>query len=222
MRATQAFDESVFRSLYCLRIVLQSATVRDSRTKAETVEKLERFLTCDEIKLRVDQIGADISRDFSSQTVVLIGVLKGAAIFLADLARAISLDCTFDFITVSSYGMDHKSSGTVRLVQDISQEIKGKNIVLVEDILDTGVTLWFVKNLLLTRQPSMLKTVTLLDKPSRRLQEFEADYVGFTIPDQFVVGYGMDAGERYRNLPEIYRMTPDGSMPSNESSKLLP
>lgn len=174
------------------------------------MEKLELFLSREEIQLRVGQIGADISREFSGQTIVFIGVLKGAAIFLADLARAISADCTFDFVTVSSYGVGCKSRGTVHLIHDINQEIKGKNVVIVEDILDTGVTLGFLKKLLLTRQPSMLKTVTLLDKPSRRLQKFEADYVGFTIPDRFVVGYGMDAGERYRNLPEIYWLSFEG------------
>lgn len=178
-------------------------------TDATNAPQLERFLTRDQIQRRVEELGAEISREFSGRTVVLVAVLKGATIFLADLARTISLDCAFDFINVASYGSKQKSSGAVRLVRNVEQKIEGKNVLLVEDILDTGVTLGYLKNLLLTQQPAILKTVTLLDKPSRRLQNFEADYVGFTIPDRFVVGYGMDANERYRNLPDIYFVPSD-------------
>jgi hypoxanthine phosphoribosyltransferase len=174
-----------------------------------TNQNLERFLTRDQIQQRVQQMGTEISRDFSGQSLILIGVLKGAAIFLADLARAITLDCTFDFVSVSSYGADQHSSGTVRLAKNLDQPIENRNVLLVEDILDTGVTLCYLQNLLLLQRPAVLKIVALLDKPARRLQKIEADYVGFTIPDRFVVGYGMDCAERYRNLPDIYFVPPD-------------
>ncbi len=136
----------------------------------------------------------------------MVGVLKGAAIFLADLTRSITLDCTFDFISVASYGEGQHSNGTVRLLKDLDETIENRNVLLIEDILDSGVTLAYLKNLLLSRQPSTLRIATLLDKPSRRKQNIEADYVGFTIPDRFVVGYGMDCAERFRNLPGIYFM----------------
>ncbi len=174
-----------------------------------TNQNLECFLTRDQIQQRVQQIGAEISQDFCGQSLVLIGVLKGAAIFLADLARAITLDCTFDFVSVSSYGTSFNSSGNVRLVKNLDRPIENRNVLLVEDILDTGVTLCYLQSLLVLQRPALLKCVALLDKPARRLQKFEADYVGFTIPDRFAVGYGMDCGERYRNLPDIYFVTPD-------------
>jgi hypoxanthine phosphoribosyltransferase len=169
---------------------------------------LECLFTRDQIQQRVQQIGAEISRDFSGQPLVLIGVLKGAAIFLADLARAITLDCTFDFVSTSSYGAGLQSSGAVRLIKSLDLPIENKNVLLVEDILDTGVTLCYLRNLLLLQRPAVLKIVALLDKTARRSQELEADYVGFTIPDRFVVGYGMDCAERYRNLPDIYFVPP--------------
>jgi hypoxanthine phosphoribosyltransferase len=174
-----------------------------------TNQNLERFLTREQIQQRVQQLGAEISRDFAGQSLVLVGVLKGAAIFLADLARAITVDCTFDFISISSYGEGLRSSGTVRLIKNINHPIESRNVILVEDILDTGVTLCYLQNLLLVQNPVALKIVTLLDKPSRRLQKIEADYVGFTIPNRFVIGYGMDCAERYRNLPDIYFMPAD-------------
>ncbi len=155
------------------------------------------------IQARVAELGFAITRDFEGKSVVLIGVLKGAAIFLADLARAVDLDCTFDFLSVSSYGESTTSSGQVQLVLDLSASIHGRNVILVEDILDTGLTLSFLRKLLLARQPRTLRLAALLDKPSRRLESVEADYTGFSIPNHFVVGYGMDFAERYRNLPDI-------------------
>jgi hypoxanthine phosphoribosyltransferase len=138
-----------------------------------------------------------------------VGVLKGAAIFLADLARSISVDNTFDFVAVSSYGKGNSSSGAVKLIKDLDQPIEGKNVILVEDILDTGLTLGFLRSLLEQHQPKTLKIAALLDKPSRRIEKIEADYVGFTIPNEFVIGYGMDFAERYRNLPDICIMPPE-------------
>ncbi len=170
---------------------------------------LKRFLTREQIQQRVTEMGADISRDFAGQTIVLIGVLKGAAIFLADLARAITVDCTFDFVAVSSYGKSSRSSGAVRLLKDLDHPIEDRNVILVEDILDTGLTLDYLRDKLLLQKPSMLKIAALLDKPSRRLREIKADYVGFSMPDEFVIGYGMDHSERYRNLPDVCFMPTD-------------
>jgi hypoxanthine phosphoribosyltransferase len=158
-------------------------------------------------------MGAAITRDFAGESVVLLGVLKGAAIFLSDLARQIQLDATFDFIAVSSYGKrptphqevkgGWESSGEVQLTKDVSHSIAGKNVIVVEDILDTGLTLTYLKQLLLAHQPKTLRIAALLDKPSRRKKPITADYVGFSIPDEFVVGYGLDFAERYRNLPDV-------------------
>src|SRR5690242_17286016 len=167
----------------------------------------------EQIAARVAAMGADITRDFAGQSVIFVGVLKGAAIFLSDLARQVRLDATFDFIGVSSYGnrptpaqelkSGWDSTGEVRLTKDVDQSMRGKNVILVEDILDTGLTLTYLKKLLLAHQPKTLKIAALLDKPSRRKQPIEGDYVGFKIPDEFVVGYGLDYAEQYRNLPDI-------------------
>ena len=135
--------------------------------------------------------------------MLLIGVLKGATIFLADLAREIKLDVSFDFIAVSSYGNSKQQSGEVKLMKDVDQSVEGKNIILVEDILDSGLTLTYLKSVLLGHQPKALKIAALLDKVSRRTQPISGDYVGFEIPDEFVVGYGLDFAERFRNLPDI-------------------
>ena len=156
---------------------------------------------------RVAAMGRQITADYEDQKtglpIVLVGVLKGAAIFLSDLARAISLDNTFDFVAVSSYGRARVSSGAVKLIKDIDNPIEGRHVILVEDILDTGLTLSYLRGLMLQHKPATLKIATCLDKPSRRLVPIEADYVGFSIPNQFVVGYGMDFAEIYRNVPDI-------------------
>jgi hypoxanthine phosphoribosyltransferase len=166
-----------------------------------------------DIAKRVEELGAEITRDFAGQSVILLGVLKGAAIFLSDLARSVNLDATFDFIGVSSYGnrptpanelkSGWDSTGEVRLLKDVDQSIKDRNVILVEDILDTGLTMTYLKKMLMARQPRALKVAALLDKPSRRKLPLEGDYVGFKIPDEFVVGYGLDYAERYRNLADI-------------------
>ncbi len=165
--------------------------------------ELPILFSSSQIQARVAELGSAIAHDFKGEPLVLIGVLKGASIFLADLARAITLDCSFDFLSVASYGGGTTSSGQVQLVLDLSGSIQGKNVVLVEDILDTGLTLSFLRKLLMARQPRTLRLATLLDKPSRRIEPVQADYTGFSIPDHFVVGYGMDFAERYRNLPDI-------------------
>jgi hypoxanthine phosphoribosyltransferase len=169
----------------------------------EIVDRLKVLLNQQQIAKKVAELGARITQDFDGESVVLIGVLKGATIFLADLARKIKLDATFDFIAVSSYGNSREPSGEVKLVKDVDQSLEGKNIILVEDILDTGLTLTYLKNLLLARKPRSLKIAALLDKISRRAQPIQGDYIGFEIPDEFVVGYGLDFAERFRNLQDI-------------------
>jgi hypoxanthine phosphoribosyltransferase len=164
---------------------------------------LDILYSREQIHKRVRELAAQITADFRGEPVVLLGVLKGACIFLADLARNIELDCSFDFLAVSSYGANTQSSGEVRLMKDVDCSMEDQNVILVEDILDTGLTLTYLKKVLAAHQPRALKIAALLDKPSQRVQPIEADYVGFAIPDKFVVGYGMDHAERYRNLPDI-------------------
>ena len=179
------------------------------------MRKLKLLLSGEQIAQRVAEIGRQITAD-SEGPVIFIGVLKGAAVFLSDLVRQVQLDATFDFIGVSSYGNPPgpkqekvwDSTGEVRLTKDVDQSLRGKNVVLVEDILDTGLTLTFLKRLLLGHEPKSLRVAVLLDKPSRRKLPAQADYVGFTIADEFVVGYGLDYAEQYRNLPDI-RVVPN-------------
>jgi hypoxanthine phosphoribosyltransferase len=178
-----------------------------------TVHELKVLLQRQQIADRVAELGKQITSDFSGESVIFVGVLKGAAIFLSDLARQVKLDATFDFIGVSSYGnrpsptqelkSGWDSTGEVRLTKDVDHSIREKNVILVEDILDTGLTLSYLRKILTAHQPRAFKMAALLDKPSRRKQPIEADYVGFKIPDEFVVGYGLDYAERYRNLPDI-------------------
>lgn len=169
------------------------------------------LLTRQQIAARVAEIGAQIDHDFAGGSVLLVGVLKGAAIFLSDLARAISIQCTFDFVAVSSYGKGAHSSGAVKLIKDLDHSIEGRNIILVEDILDTGLTLAFLKRMLAQHHPRSLRVAALLDKPERRIEPITAEYVGFSIPNHFVIGYGMDYAERYRNLPDICIFPPDAA-----------
>jgi hypoxanthine phosphoribosyltransferase len=159
---------------------------------------MEVLLSRDQIADAVGRIGQQISQDFTGESVVLIGVLKGACLFLADLARQIELDATFDFIAVRSYGTKKQTAGEVQLIKDVITPLRDMNVVLVEDILDTGLTLTFLRKHLLAHQPRAFKIAALLDKPSRRVVPVQADYVGFQIPDKFVVDYA----ERYRNLPD--------------------
>jgi len=164
---------------------------------------MEVLLSRSQIADAVARIGQEITRDFAGESVMLLGVLKGACLFLSDLARQIELDATFDFIAVRSYGTQKESAGEVQLIKDVTSPLEHKNVILVEDILDTGFTMTFLKKIVLAHQPRAFKIAALLDKPSRRKQPIEADYVGFKIPDEFVVGYGLDYAEKYRNLPDI-------------------
>ena len=166
-------------------------------------EHLRVLLRHSAIARRVREMGHSISRDFKGQRVHLIAVLKGASIFLADLIRQIRLEASLDFIAVSSYGHGSRSSGQVRLTKDLDTSIEGLNVIVVEDILDTGLTLSYLLRVLQQRKPKSLAIAALLDKPSRRIKDVKADYVGFEIPNEFVVGYGLDYAERYRNLKDV-------------------
>jgi hypoxanthine phosphoribosyltransferase len=166
-------------------------------------EKLKILIRRATIQKRVREVAHLITKDFKGKRVHLIGVLKGACIFLSDLVREISLDTSIDFIAVSSYGKNKESSGQVRVLKDLDSSIEGLNVILVEDILDTGLTLTYLIRVLQQRRPGVLRIAALLDKPSRRLKPVKADYVGFTIPNEFVVGYGLDYAERFRNLKDV-------------------
>ena len=161
------------------------------------------LLSNDTIQARIHEMGREIAKDYAGREPHLVGVLKGAFTFLSDLTRAIELPMTLDFIAVSSYGAATKTSGEVRLVKDLDQGLEGRDLLVVEDIVDTGLTLNYLLNLLRARGPRSLKVATLLSKPSRRLVQIPVDYVGFSIDDHFVVGYGLDFNEKYRNLRDI-------------------
>lgn len=168
-------------------------------------EKVERILISEEqIQAKVKELGELISKDFGEEEVLVIGILKGAMIFMADLVRQITSPVALDFMAVSSYGKSTESSGVVRIIKDLDQSIEGKNILIVEDIIDTGLTLQYLVDNLKSRNPASLKIVTLLDKPERRVANIKAEYNGFVIPDEFVVGYGLDYAELFRNAPYIF------------------
>ena len=162
-----------------------------------------------QLKQRVAELGAQITADYVGKKPVLISVLRGSYIFMADLSRAIDLPCTIDFMSVSSYGAGTKSSGQVEIKKDLSESIEGKDLIIVEDILDSGNTLFYLIQVLKARKPASVRICTVLDKPERRVKDIRADYSGFTIPDAFLVGYGLDYAEKYRNLPYIGVLKPE-------------
>src|SRR3954467_8483718 len=172
-----------------------------SSTAAAT--ELRVLFSREQIAERVHDMAQQITRDFHGESIIFVGVLKGASIFLSDLARQVKLDATFDFISVSSYGTGTRTSGEVKLNKDVDQSLEGKNVIIVEDILDTGLTLSFLLKQFMNHKPKSLKIAALLDKVSRRITDVRGNYVGFEIPDEFVVGYGLDYAERYRNLPDV-------------------
>lgn len=176
---------------------------RAAQPIANRDEKLKVLIRRAAIQKRVREVAREITNDFKGERVHLIGVLKGACIFLSDLVREINLETSIDFIAVSSYGKGKESSGQVRLLKDLDSSIADLNVILVEDILDTGLTLSYLLRVLQQRKPKVLRIAALLDKPSRRLKDVKGDYVGFTIPNEFVVGYGLDYGERFRNLKDV-------------------
>ena len=161
------------------------------------------LLTEGQLQERVGQMGEEISRDYAGKNLLLVSVLKGSVVLMADLMRAISVRCKIDFLAVSSYGSSTRTSGNVKLLKDLDHPVDGMDILLVEDILDSGLTLHYIREMLDTRGAASIKICTLLDKPERRKADIHADYVGFTVPDAFVVGYGLDYAQHYRNLPYI-------------------
>ena len=163
----------------------------------------------EQLKARVREIAGQIDRDFAGKEPMLISVLRGSFIFMADLMRSITLPCTVDFMAVSSYGAGTTSSGQVKITKDLSESIEGRDIIVVEDILDSGNTLSYLLKILEHRHPASIRLCTLLDKPERRTRPVELHYCGFTIPDAFVVGYGLDYAEKYRNLPYIGILKPE-------------
>ena len=169
----------------------------------------EILFTEEQLKQKVAELGKKISEDYKGKKLLLVCVLKGATTFMTDLMRAIDIECKIDFMCVSSYGASTTSSGQVRIILDLRQPIEDYDLLLVEDILDSGVTLFNLREMLLTRKPKSFAIATLLDKPSRRVADVHADYLGFQIPDAFVVGYGLDYDEKYRNLPYIGILKPE-------------
>jgi hypoxanthine phosphoribosyltransferase len=173
-------------------------------------ERVRVLITGARIHRRIEALANEIRRDFPGEPLHLVSVLKGGVFFLTDLARKISGEVSFDFIAVSSYGQNSQSSGQVRLTRDLDSSIEGKTVIVVEDILDTGMTLQYLLRLFQQRKPKHLRVAVLLDKPGRRIAAVRADYVGFSIPNEFVVGYGLDYAERYRNLPYVGVLTLGG------------
>ncbi len=171
------------------------------------VEKI--FASEEELKRVVARLGREISRDYQGKKPLFVGVLRGCFIFMGDLVRACDVDCTIDFMVVSSYGAGTTSTGAVKILKDLTENIENRDVLLVEDILDSGNTLSYLRKYMLARKPRSIRIVTLLDKPDRRTADIKADYVGFVIPDAFVVGYGLDYREQYRNLPYIGVLKPE-------------
>ena len=161
------------------------------------------------IQKRIDELGAELTKEYKGKSLLLIGVLKGCFMFLADLARQIDLECEIRFLTASSYGFSSVSSGKVNIDREIDFDVEGKDVIIVEDILDSGITLTALRAFVAKHKPSSLKVCTLLDKPERRQLPFTADYTGFECPNEFVVGYGLDFAESYRNLPYVASLKPE-------------
>lgn len=163
----------------------------------------EILVTEQQLQQKIQELGAAISRDYAGKDLLLVAILKGSVVFMADLMRAVTIPCNIDFMVVSSYGKGTSTSGLVKIVKDLDQDLNGKHVLIVEDILDTGVTLSNLVPMLKMRNPASVKICTILDKPSRRKADIEADYCGYQIPDEFAVGYGLDYAENYRNLPYV-------------------
>ncbi len=182
------------------------------KSKRQTLESVRTLIPRAQIQRRIAEMAQEIRRDFPLEPLHLVGVLKGSIFFLTDLAREISGDVSLDFIAVSSYGNRTHTSGEVKLTRDLDSSIEGKTVIVVEDILDTGMTLQYLLRVFEQRKPRRLRVAVLLDKPERRLAKVRADYVGFTIPNEFVVGYGLDYAERYRNLADVGVLTLGGKV----------
>lgn len=169
----------------------------------------EILFTEEAVAERVRELGAEITRDYEGKDLLVIGILKGASIFMAELVKRIDALVKIDFMAVSSYGTSSESSGVVRIIKDLDQSIEGRDVLIVEDIIDTGLTLVYLKTLLEGRKAASVKVAALLDKPDRHKVDIRADYLGFTVPDHFIVGYGLDYAEQYRNLPYVGVLKPE-------------
>lgn len=169
------------------------------------------LFSAEEIKTRVTEIGKTLTEDYKNKDPLLICPLKGSFMFFSDIAREIKIPCEIDFMAVSSYNSNTVSSGEIKILKDLTENINGRHVLIIEDIIDTGLTLYNLKKMLSSRNPESLKICTLLDKPSRRIADITGDYCGFVIPDKFVVGYGMDLNEKYRNLPFIGIYEPENT-----------
>lgn len=168
------------------------------------------LVTEEQLKAKVNELGAQITRDYAGRDLLLVSILKGSVVFMADLMRAIQMPCGIDFMVVSSYGgANTASTGLVKIVKDLDQDLSGKDLLIVEDILDTGITLSHLVPMLKLRNPASVRLCTILSKPSRRKADIEPDYLGFEVPDEFVVGYGLDYDEKYRNLPYVGVLKPE-------------
>lgn len=167
------------------------------------------LLTEEQLQKRIREMGQEISRDYADRNPIFIGVLKGCFMFMADLVRNVDVPCSIDFMAVSSYGNSTTTTGAVKITKDLREDIEGRDVVIVEDILDSGVTLHYLTGFLQNRRPASITIATLLDKPARRKAEVYAKYAGFEVPDAFVVGYGLDYAEKYRNLPYIGILKPE-------------
>ena len=166
-------------------------------------QKIDVMIDAEAVEARIAEIAEQLSMEYAGKTIHIIGVLKGSVFFMCELAKRLSVPVTMDFMSVSSYGNDTKSSGVVKMIKDLDESIEGRDVVLIEDIMDSGRTLSYLVNILKERKPASFKVVTLLDKPDRRVVELDPDITGFVIPDRFVVGYGLDCAQKYRNLPYI-------------------
>lgn len=166
-------------------------------------QKIDVMIDEATVEARIAEIAQQLSKEYEGKTIHIIGVLKGSVFFMCELAKRLTVPVTMDFMSVSNYGNDTKSSGVVKMIKDLDESIEGRDVVLIEDIMDSGRTLSYLINILKERKPASFKVVTLLDKPDRRVVELEPDITGFVIPDRFVVGYGLDCAQKYRNLPYI-------------------
>ncbi len=174
--------------------------------KKEEIDEI--LITEEEIKQKILELGKQITKDYEGKDLIFIGVLRGAVIFMSDLARAISVPMIFDFIAISSYGASTESSGVVRILKDLDETIENKDVLVVEDIVDTGLTLDYLIRILKSRNPASLKVCTFLNKKARRKINVKIDYSGFDIPNKFVVGYGLDYGGKFRNIPYVFTLNP--------------
>ena len=164
---------------------------------------IEKMISEENLQIRIKEVAKEIEKDYAEKNLICVGLLKGSIMFMADLLKNIELDLAMDFMKVSSYHGGTDSTGVVKILKDVDEDLTGKDVLIIEDIIDTGLTLEYVKKFLMSKQPKSLKVCSLLDKPSRRKVEMVGEYIGFEIPDEFVVGYGLDYDELYRNLPYI-------------------